>query len=40
MEIFVTGPTKSSVELNQVLINAKTILNKATKEHSKEKKKF
>ena len=38
MEIFVTGPTKSSVELNQVLINAKTILNKATKEHSKEKK--
>ena len=37
-EIYVSEPTKSSVDLNQELLNAKIILNKATKQHSKEKK--
>ena len=38
-EVYVINPTKTSLELNQEIINAKSILSKVTNRHSKEKKK-
>ena len=38
-EILVTPPSKTSVEFNQEIINAKVILSKVSNRHSKEKKK-
>ena len=37
-EVFVTEPTKTSLEINQDLLIAKTILSKVSNMHSKEKK--
>lgn len=38
-EVYVINPTKTSLELNQEIINAKNILLKVSNKHSKEKKK-
>ena len=37
-EVYVINPTKTSLELNQEIINAKIIFSKASNRHSKEKK--
>ena len=38
-EVYVINPTKTSLEINQEIINAKSILSKVSNRHSKEKKK-
>ena len=37
-EVYVINPTKTSLELNQEIINAKSILSKVSNRHSKKKK--